>query len=80
LTQSFGYLGLAAASLLIVLRVYVVSIPFPSHVLIEASSVAIWNKNKIVVAIAASLWVTHVAAMIQSKPSPPSYIQTGMHH
>jgi len=48
-TAIFGYMSLAAASLLIVLRV-----------------VAIWDKNKIVVAVAASLWVTHVAAMIQS--------------
>jgi len=81
LIQTFGYVGLAAASLLIVLRTYVSSNPFSSHVLIEASSVAIWNKNKVVVAIAASLWVTHIAAMIQSKSSPPSsYVQAGMHH
>ena len=76
LIQTFGYVGIAAASFLIVLRVYVFSDPFSSHVLIGVSSVAIWNKNKIVVAIAASLWVTHVAAVIQSKSFPlPTYMR-----
>jgi len=44
----FGYLGIATASLLIVVRI-----------------VAIWNKNKIAIAIATSLWVTNVAVIIQ---------------
>ncbi|KAH9993516.1 hypothetical protein BJV74DRAFT_884378 [Russula compacta] len=42
-----GYLGIASASLLIVLRI-----------------VAIWSRNKVVVAIAACLWVTNVSVMI----------------
>ncbi|KAI0282829.1 hypothetical protein BGY98DRAFT_1094148 [Russula aff. rugulosa BPL654] len=45
----FGYLAVAAASLLIVLRV-----------------VAIWNKTKIIVAIATGVWVTNVIAQIQA--------------
>jgi hypothetical protein len=42
------------------------------RVLIEASSVAIWNGDKIVVAIATSLWVTDVAVVIQGKSLPPN--------
>jgi len=44
----FAYLGLAAASLLIVLRV-----------------IAIWNKGRIIVATATTLWVTNIVIMIQ---------------
>jgi hypothetical protein len=35
----------------------------------EVSSVAIWNKHKIAVAIALSVWVTNVAASIHGKSS-----------
>ncbi|KAI0287047.1 hypothetical protein BC826DRAFT_76840 [Russula brevipes] len=44
----FSYLSLAAASLLILLRI-----------------VAIWNRNKVVVAIAAIIWLTNGAILIQ---------------
>ncbi|KAI0287065.1 hypothetical protein BC826DRAFT_77709 [Russula brevipes] len=44
----FSYLSLAAASLLILLRI-----------------LAIWNRNKVVVAIAAIIWLTNGAILIQ---------------
>jgi hypothetical protein len=76
LIQLFGYVSLTTSSLLIALRVYVLANPFSHHVLIEACSVAIWDMNKIVVGIAASLLVTHAAAMIQSKSFPlPTYMR-----
>ncbi|KAI9453602.1 hypothetical protein F5148DRAFT_1289011 [Russula earlei] len=66
----FSYLGVAAASLLIVLRVYVAYLPVPNPALIEASSIAIWNRNKIVVAIATGVWAVNVAVIIQGKSHP----------
>jgi hypothetical protein len=39
----------------------------PSQPLIEASSTAIWNRDKIVTAIAASVWFTNVATSIHGK-------------
>ncbi|KAH9958703.1 hypothetical protein BC827DRAFT_546237 [Russula dissimulans] len=45
---TFSYLGLAAASILIVFRI-----------------IAIWNKNKVTVAVAATVWVVNVLVMIQ---------------
>jgi len=72
----FGYLGIAAASLLIVVRMYALPIlcvpSLPGQDLIDSFSVAIWNKNKIAIAIATSLWVTNVAVIIQGKSSAPS--------
>lgn len=64
----------AAASLLIVLRMYVL---FPDPIvednwaLTDAASFAIWNMNKIVIAIATSAWGTSIISQIQSKPLPP---------
>lgn len=76
LFQVFGYLGIAAASLLIVVRMYALPIlcvrSRPGQDLIDSFSVAIWNKNKIAIAIATSLWVTNVAVIIQGKSSAPS--------
>lgn len=68
----FSYIGLASASLLIVLRVCVPSHHLPEQVVIETLRIAIWNKNKIVVVIAASLWITNVAVMIRGKSSHSS--------
>ena len=48
-------------------------ISFPNQALIEAPSIAIWNRDKIVTAIAASVWFTNVAASIQGKYYPPSF-------
>ena len=42
--------------------------PFPGDILIEASRIAIWERNKIVVAISTSFWVANVVLMIRSKP------------
>lgn len=77
LFQVFGYLGIAAASLLIVIRMYALPIHCvpsrPCQDLIDIFSVAIWDKNKIAVAIATSLWVTNVVAITQGRSfSPPS--------
>jgi len=38
----------------------------------EPCSIAIWNKDRIVVATATSLWVTNIVIMIQGNPSFPS--------
>jgi hypothetical protein len=38
----------------------------------EGSSVAIWNKDKIAVAIASGVWLLNVAATIEGKSSAPS--------
>jgi hypothetical protein len=53
---------------------------FPSRTLIEASSIAIWNKNKIAVTIASSVWVTNVvtAGMGKSAPFPHRISGTGV--
>lgn len=68
--QIFGYIGLASASLLIVLRVYVLT-PFLRPDLIYVSSLAIWDKNKIVAAIVTGLWVANVGTTIQGTPLLP---------
>jgi hypothetical protein len=64
-------LAAAAASLLIVLRMYVL-LPDPivedNWALTGAASLAIWNMNKIVIAIATSAWGTTIIFQIQSKP------------
>jgi len=49
--------------------VYVTSNPFRGNILIKTSSIAIWEKNKCLVAIAASLWVINVGVMIQGMSS-----------
>jgi len=36
-------------------------------ILIEPASVAIWNRNKAVIALATSAWLTHLAFIIQGK-------------
>ena len=45
---------------------------FPNQALIEpeVSSIAIWNRNKIVMAIAGGLWLSNVAASIEGKSLP----------
>lgn len=43
----------------------------------KTSSVAIWKKNRVIVAIAFGVWVTNVAFLVQGEhkyfSSPPSY-------
>ena len=63
-------MGLLAASVLIGFRVYVsfycYSYPsFPN--LIEAPSVAIWNKNKFIVGITAAVSLTNVGVIVLGK-------------
>ena len=43
---------------------------FPNETLIEASSVAIWDRNKFVVTIATIVWVASLVAIIQGKSFP----------
>lgn len=73
--QTFAYLGLVTSSLLIVFRMYV----FFCHSdwghssqtnLTEASSIAIWNKNRLVVGIAIIVWATNVLVIISGKLVP----------
>jgi hypothetical protein len=47
---------------------------FPN--LIEGSSAAIWNKDKIVVGIAGAVWLTNVAASTEGKSSALSSYRT----
>ena len=42
----------------------------PHKTLIEAASVAIWNRNKIAVALAIGTWVINVAFLILGLSSP----------
>ena len=79
-------MGLSAASLLIIFRMYVSfrsSNPpfFPNEALTEASSIAIWDRNKFVVTIATIVWVASLVAIIQGKLFPflPSTDDRGYH-
>lgn len=63
---------MSASSLLIVLRVYVLNNDPTESVslnqtLIGVASIAIWNKNKIVGAIAFSIWIINAASFLQRK-------------
>ena len=63
---------MSTSSLLIVLRMYVLNNDptepvFPNQTLIDVASIAIWNKNKIVGAIAFSIWVINAASFLQRK-------------
>ena len=51
---------------------------FPNQTFINAFSVAIWNRDKIVMVIAASLWLTDVATSIRGKSSIPFHRTPGM--
>jgi hypothetical protein len=68
--QIFGYGALAAATLLIILRMYVPhpSRPSPrSKVLMELVSIAIWNRNKIVIGIVVAVWGTSISFFLESE-------------
>jgi hypothetical protein len=68
------YLSAAAASLLIVLRMYVFTYTAttisPYQALIEDTSITIWNKNKVITAMTFCLWGINVAIFIQGKSLP----------
>lgn len=54
---------------------------FPNEALTEASSIAIWDRNKFVVTIATIVWVASLVAIIQGKLFPflPSTDDRGYH-
>ena len=59
-----------SSSLLIVLRAYVLintSTVLNLSKLTEAGSIAVWNRNRVVVALAISVWVVNAAFLLQSK-------------
>jgi hypothetical protein len=65
-----------SSSLLIVLRVYVLINPSAvlkvrNQELTEVGSIAIWNRNRVVVASAIGVWVINAASLLQSKPLLP---------
>ena len=69
--QLFGYLATASASLLIVLRMYVL-FPWFDYLPLNltftgTTSFAIWNKRKIIIAVAAAAWGINVIFQIQCK-------------
>ena len=39
----------------------------------KASSIAIWNKNRVVAAISLGVWVTNIAFIIQGEPKHFSF-------
>jgi hypothetical protein len=64
-------MSLAAASLLIVLRMCVLhfisyDLP-PKHVFMALSSIAIWNRNKLMSALASTFWFTNVSFLVHGK-------------
>jgi hypothetical protein len=44
---------------------------FRNQVLIHAASIAIWNRNKVIVTLAITVWGISAAFHVQSKPLPP---------
>ena len=67
-------MAFVVASLLIVLRVYVLfcvrdTNVFPGALKFahDTASIAIWNRKKLVIAIAAGVWVINLGFQIQSK-------------
>jgi hypothetical protein len=44
-----------------------------TQVLTVTASIAIWNKKKIVIMIAAGVWGINVIFLIQGEPFPPSF-------
>jgi hypothetical protein len=66
--QLFAYIAFAAASLLIVLRVYVPNAddqhPKPGH-LRKLGRIAIWNTEKIIILIAVGVWLVNVSLLIE---------------
>lgn len=49
---------------------------FPNRILVEPDSIAIWNKNKIVMVLTITVWVTHFACIIQGKYLSHILLQT----
>lgn len=67
-SQVFSYLALAASSLLIVLRVYVLAMTDSlEQTPTEAISIAIWNRDRVMMTVTASMWVTNLSFLIQGE-------------
>ena len=49
---------------------------FHNEVLTVGSSIAIWNKNRVVVAIALGVWAINIGFLIQGESARPSPLQT----
>lgn len=66
--QLFTCLGFLLATSLFILRMWVDVLTMPVYLLIEdcALSVAIWEHNRIVTAIAMATWMVNLAACIYS--------------
>lgn len=66
--QLFAYIAFAAATLLIVLRVYVPDVddqpPEAGH-LRGLCRIGIWNKEKIIVLIAGGVWLVNLSLLIE---------------
>ncbi|KAN0121250.1 hypothetical protein V8E52_003838 [Russula decolorans] len=66
--QLFAHIAFAAASLLIVIRVYVPDAddqpPKPRH-LRKLGRIAIWNTEKIIIIIAMSVWLINISLLIE---------------
>ena len=46
-----------------------------NRVLIDATSIAIWNGNKVVVTLVITVWVTSIGFHVQSKSLPLTVLQ-----
>ena len=70
-------MALAASSLLIVLRMYVLAMTDSlEQTPTVAISIAIWNRDRIMMTIAASMWVTNVSFLIQGESNLPTVEST----
>jgi hypothetical protein len=58
------------------LRIRAVAL-FPEYVLMEPSSIAIWHRNKVAMAIAIVIWVTNTSFLTYGE-SPPSIPSLGI--
>ena len=69
ITKAFALLTLSASSLLIVLRMYVLSgtSTFRDQPLIEVASIAIWNRNKVVMTLAIIIWGINAVVYVQCR-------------
>jgi len=66
--QLFTYIAFAAASLLIVFRVYVPNVddqPPEARHLRKLDRIAIWNEEKIVVSIAMGVWLVNLSLLLE---------------
>jgi hypothetical protein len=66
--QLFAYIAFAAASLLIVLRVYVPDAddqPPKTRHLRKLDRIAIWNMEKIIILITTGVWLVNVSSLIE---------------